>query len=389
MIPAKTIVYSIEKALPVSISGSISDCGAPRRGIKNITPTPMKTPIATSLQRIVLITGTFAFLITDGQAATLPQIKTPADSAKITSIPVNVEVSLGGLGKEDVQSVVIRSGETALGHASPASLFGEWVFPDGSHVSVMEGSTAEPVMIDYSPPHPSMMYLMGGDFSNANTFNGTFTHWDGNNPDPITGNAKVVFSFSNMGLLNAAISGAAPLNSRSVNGGRSYQEGYRFVWKKPPAGGHTLTAVVTYLDSMGGGLQTFTTAPVRITVKVPNAPEIVVQQPLGSNLEDGKAKKSCGTVAVGKSGKAKTFTIKNIGTAKLTGLAITKTGKNSKDFLIAGPAKSSLAAGESTTFKVIFKPTAKGTRNAAIRIKSNDADENPFDIKLTGSGAAR
>jgi hypothetical protein len=35
---------------------------------------------------------------------------------------------------------------------------------------------------------------------------------------------------------------------------------------------------------------------------------------------------------------------------------------------------------------VTFKPKAKGNRNAAIHIRSNDADENPFDIKLTGLG---
>lgn len=35
-----------------------------------------------------------------------------------------------------------------------------------------------------------------------------------------------------------------------------------------------------------------------------------------------------------------------------------------------------------------FKPFAKGTRSASLRIKSNDTDENPFDIRLTGSGAA-
>jgi hypothetical protein len=50
------------------------------------------------------------------------------------------------------------------------------------------------------------------------------------------------------------------------------------------------------------------------------------------------------------------------------------------------PPKTSLAPGSSTTFKVIFKPSAKGTRKANIHIKSNDADENPFDIKLTGQG---
>ena len=118
------------------------------------------------------------------------------------------------------------------------------------------------------------------------------------------------------------------------------------------------------------------------------APEIVVEQPVGSSLVDGTAKKSFGTVKVGKTGTAQTFTIKNTGTANLTGLAITKDGAQKTDFIVGVLAKTTLAPGASTTFKVTFKPTAKGTRNAAIHIKSNDATENPFDIKLAGMGAA-
>lgn len=116
-----------------------------------------------------------------------------------------------------------------------------------------------------------------------------------------------------------------------------------------------------------------------------SGPEIVVQQPAGSGLADG-AKKSFGTVGVGKAGVAKTFTIKNSGTAKLAGLAITKNGTNAADFVVTAPAKTSLAPGGTTKFKVTFKPKAKGTRAAAIHIKSNDADENPFDIRLGGAG---
>jgi hypothetical protein len=115
-------------------------------------------------------------------------------------------------------------------------------------------------------------------------------------------------------------------------------------------------------------------------------PEIGVQQPAGSNLTDGSTKKSFGTVKIGKSGTAKTFTIKNTGTANLTGLAITKNGKNSKEFVVTAPLKKALAPGTSTTFKVTFKPKAKGTRSAAIHLKSNDSNENPFDINLTGLG---
>jgi hypothetical protein len=118
------------------------------------------------------------------------------------------------------------------------------------------------------------------------------------------------------------------------------------------------------------------------------APEIEVQQPAGSSLIDGKAKKSFGTVKVKKTGSAKTFTIKNAGTGMLTGLSVSKTGSHKKDFTVDGPVKTTLAPGTATTFKIRFKPNGKGTHNAAIHIKNNDANENPFDIKLSGAGAS-
>lgn len=115
--------------------------------------------------------------------------------------------------------------------------------------------------------------------------------------------------------------------------------------------------------------------------------EINIQQPAGSNLTDNKSKKSFGTVKVGKAGAAKTFTIKNTGTAKLTKLAVSTGGKNAADFNVTAPGKTSLAPGASTTFKATFKPKAKGTRNAVVQIKSNDKDESTFDVKVTGKAA--
>ena len=87
-------------------------------------------------------------------------------------------------------------------------------------------------------------------------------------------------------------------------------------------------------------------------------------------------------------GKTKTFTIRNTGSANLTGLKITKDGAKPRDFTLTQPAKRSLAPYGSVKFKVTFEPNSKGTRKAAIHIRSNDANENPFDIKLTGSGVA-
>jgi uncharacterized repeat protein (TIGR03803 family) len=129
-------------------------------------------------------------------------------------------------------------------------------------------------------------------------------------------------------------------------------------------------------------------ALVRIST-APAAPEIVVEQPLGGDLKDGLAKKSFGTVRVGKQGKARTFTIRNNGSANLTSLSIRKSGANPKDFVVTAPVKSTLVPGEQTTFKVYFAPRSKGKRNAAIQLKSNDSNENPFNIELTGSGEVR
>lgn len=115
-------------------------------------------------------------------------------------------------------------------------------------------------------------------------------------------------------------------------------------------------------------------------------PEIVVEHPAGNSLVDATGSRKFGTVLIGGAGKSKTFTLRNTGNAALTGLKITKSGANTNDFLVAGLSKTTLAAGTKTTFKVTFVPKAIGTRRATIHIKSNDADENPFDVKLTGEG---
>jgi hypothetical protein len=118
----------------------------------------------------------------------------------------------------------------------------------------------------------------------------------------------------------------------------------------------------------------------------PTVPEIDVRQPAKTRLEDGLSKISFGTVDIGTSGQVRKFTIKNTGNGKLTDLKVLRGGKNPKDFKVIQPAKTSLAPGTTTTFTVTFKPTAKGLRTGAIHIKSNDADEASFDIRLTGTG---
>ncbi|MEO5917476.1 MAG: choice-of-anchor D domain-containing protein [Luteolibacter sp.] len=121
---------------------------------------------------------------------------------------------------------------------------------------------------------------------------------------------------------------------------------------------------------------------------LPKLPEIVVLAGI-VGLTDNSGKVNFGTVKTGKSGTAKIFTIKNIGTATLQNLALKKSGAQQGDFTVTALTAASLSGGgASTIFKVTFKPKAKGARNAVLKIVNNDANENPFDIKLTGTGAA-
>jgi len=173
--------------------------------------------------------------------------------------------------------------------------------------------------------------------------------------------------------------------------GCSSLEGVIFLGDAPTSGmdifGETAERfrITCYPSGDGFTFPTWLGYPISVLTKA----EIVVNQPMGTNLVDGASKGRFGTVAVGKTGAAKVYTIKNTGFGKLTGLEVSKSGTHGKDFIITQPAKRSLAKGEKTTFTVKFKPSRVGTRKAEIHIKSNDSDENPFDISISGDASAK
>jgi hypothetical protein len=116
--------------------------------------------------------------------------------------------------------------------------------------------------------------------------------------------------------------------------------------------------------------------------------EISILQPSRTGLRSGNATRDFGSAKIGVTGDFKKFTIRNVGKLPLTGLSIGKTGDEG-DFIVTPLAVTSLPPGATTTFKVTFKPLAKGTRTAGLRVKSNDRDENPFRISVMGVGSAK
>lgn len=115
-------------------------------------------------------------------------------------------------------------------------------------------------------------------------------------------------------------------------------------------------------------------------------PDIVVEQPSGTSISDnGSVLLEGGVVGTSTS---TTFTIRNIGYADLTGLGITIDGTHAGDFSVITSPAAPVAGGGSTSFTIRFTPAAAGARTAALHIASNDSDESPFDINLTGVGVS-
>ena len=116
------------------------------------------------------------------------------------------------------------------------------------------------------------------------------------------------------------------------------------------------------------------------------APEIGVQQPVGTDVSDGGAVSS-GDATLGVP-VVKTFLITNAGLGVLVLSGATVTGPEAADFTVGAFSSTNVPPESSATFTLTFSPTTLGVKSAAIHIANNDSDENPFDIDLTGTGTS-
>lgn len=84
----------------------------------------------------------------------------------------------------------------------------------------------------------------------------------------------------------------------------------------------------------------------------------------------------------------KTFTVVNEGTGDLSIIDIAITGTHFNEFLkqTDGCSGQILAPSQICTLEVVFSPTSGGVKNANLSISTNDPDENPLNVALTGIG---
>lgn len=189
--------------------------------------------------------------------------------------------------------------------------------------------------------------------------------------------------------------GTAPLTgvAASFNGGSASDYTVLFTPDATVAPGGSTAFTIRFTPSAAGGRNTTLRVAsndanenpfdIGLTATGVSVPEISVEQPVGTVLTDGASSVDYGTVQIGQNA-SRTFTVRNVGTASLTGVGVSFSGGNTGDFSVTASPSGTVNAGSSTTFTVRLAPSAMGVRTTTLRIASNDADENPFDILLSG-----
>jgi hypothetical protein len=114
-------------------------------------------------------------------------------------------------------------------------------------------------------------------------------------------------------------------------------------------------------------------------------PSLLVEASAGERLSNGTSTVDFGTALVGITVPLG-FVLRNVGDADLTGIKLRVDGPNAGDFSVDVLPPASISPGGRASFTVNFKPAAEGTRSATLRIGSNDPDDNPFTVALTGRG---
>lgn len=173
----------------------------------------------------------------------------------------------------------------------------------------------------------------------------------------------------------AGLSGVASITCGIGYSGALKQDGTAVLWGSPAFGKATMPPNLGLL----GGLTAGGNHTLALVSPMPDA-----SLSYGINRADHN-----GTVPFGISGTSgtdvRTFTVLNRGTLPLTGLALTVDGTDAGRFSFTAPLQTTLAVGASTTFTVTFQTSVAGSRTATLHLASNDPDENPYNLVLTGA----
>jgi|GEM_PF-379274 len=167
-----------------------------------------------------------------------------------------------------------------------------------------------------------------------------------------------------------------------------------------PAAGQQLNLTTNQMNQIAAFLATLTGSDVYTDPKwsdpfgVSTGLTVIAEAEI--NVEDSSSDQLIHTVSdidfgvnnLGVTSVVETLTIFNDGGSALNSLNAVITGPEASDFIVSAFSVSELAPGESTTITVHFYAADSGPRSGILEISSNDGDESPFSINLSGVGTA-
>jgi len=209
-----------------------------------------------------------------------------------------------------------------------------------------------------------------------------------NNSPAVSVGTSLVGTAANTVTITIKNAGAVPLIISSITGDPGFVVG-TLTPASPIAAGASSTFTISATPANAGvntgkviiqtNDQTNQTFTLNLAV-TGTAPAISVTQNTIAYANNGIAYSFPNTTQ-GHQSSAVVFTIKNSGTSALTLGTAVITGP----FQLTAPSVSSVAAGSTTTFSVVFAPTATGNATGTVTIPTNTAD-SPFVLNLSGDG---
>ncbi len=237
--------------------------------------------------------------------------------------------------------------EAGLIQASDGNLYS--TTPSGS------GTIYRVVFPDTVAPDTS---ITSGPTGTITVDSATFT-WTGT--DNLTSTPNLVYAYR-LGPIEASFSTFGSATTKS--------------YTNLPNGSYTF--YVKAKDQTGNEDPEPATRSFMVNTTVPAAPDITVT-PTSLGF---------GAVLLKKRSAEKIVTVKNDGTLNLSIGSISLGGANANQFSTAPDkcSKKTLAPGASCTITAHFRPTTIGAKTATLIIPSNDPDENPANVSLSGTG---
>jgi alpha-tubulin suppressor-like RCC1 family protein len=123
-----------------------------------------------------------------------------------------------------------------------------------------------------------------------------------------------------------------------------------------------------------------------LRMPAPDTPMFALETLEGSAITHNAGAVAFDATLVGLSSSSRVYVIRNNGSGDLRDIAVSTSGLGSAHFEFSVLPAFILPAGASTNFSVSFQPTIGGAQQAQLSITSNDTNNSPFVINLSGFG---